>query len=133
MGPFLAEFAKMQQALRKSHESEARFVSKCRELAQGLHDVNDRSAELDAEEIDHQRQVDVLQRQVVLADEQKAALQSELVTRHESISVARSELGVLRKKMETWSQVECSTDFPMLLGLAESAGPDCSNSPVICA
>lgn len=105
LAPFLAEYAKMQQALRKSHESEMRFVNKCRELAQALQDVNERTAEMDVEEQDGRKKMEILTKQADMADDARATLTREIDERRLVIGDLRGKLGALRAKMETWEQV----------------------------
>ena len=60
--PFLNEYKKLQEALVKSHESEQRFVTKCRDLAASIRECRDNAASYDAAQEENRRQKEVLER-----------------------------------------------------------------------
>ena len=62
MGQFLEEYSKMQQALQKSHESETRFVNKCRELASGIQACQEKQAAYDGIAEENKKKIESLKR-----------------------------------------------------------------------
>jgi dynactin complex subunit len=64
LAQFIAEYEKLQQALRKSHESETRFVNKCRELTKQIQTSSEKTQVLNNMLEEEKRQIDTLNTQL---------------------------------------------------------------------
>lgn len=103
---FIEEYAKLQQALRKSHESEARFINKCKSLTKQTRAHTHKLTALSA-----LHQADLKKKKQLTEEIEKYKLQAstlgnEVKEKREAVKTLRSELHALGTQLE-----ESSNDF----------------------
>jgi chromosome segregation ATPase len=118
LAPFAGEFAKLQQALRKSHESEHRFVKKCRELAGGITEADDKLRQLEASSREQQQQLTQLSEEEEQSRQTQSQIQAEIMERRERIKTLRGDLARLNKRVED-SVEELALEQKAAVGAAE--------------
>lgn len=58
--PFIQEYEKLQHALKKSHDSETRFINKCRDLSKNIQVGHEKAQVLNAMVEEEKKQIESL-------------------------------------------------------------------------
>eukprot|EP01083_Nonionella_stella_P201161 736033_1 len=119
MAKFIQEYEKLQQALKKSHQSENRFIKKCRELTEGIKAAQDKSDELVKKQEENRISIESLNNTIASHKARRCEVESEVQEKHGKIKKMREELERLNKKLEN-SAEELFAENERTIGKLES-------------
>ena len=85
LNPFLVEFQKLQQALKKSHESEDRFIKKCKDLVKGVQISDEKLKQLAEASVEHNRLAEEMRGEIQHNTDSRAEIQTEIGKRKKDI------------------------------------------------
>jgi hypothetical protein len=98
LAQFIAEYEKLQQALRKSHESETRFVNKCRELTKQIQTSSEKTQVLSNLLEEEKRQIDTFSTQLAVTKQKKETVNADAEEVRLQTVALKSELHKMGKE-----------------------------------
>ena len=102
--PFITEYKKLQDTLKKSNNSENRFIVKCKELTKNIAIGTDKVHVLNAMIDEEKRQIESLNVQINSNKSRKDTSALDIEAKKELLQISKEDLNDLAKKLEDSSR-----------------------------